>query len=245
MPSKEYYEGRELESNEILHKYLVEVLQFDQIDSDGSSKTKGDIIATKDKDIIPMSLKNVSGKNTQVHLTSLNKLASVLEMPTKIKDHLELWLGTNDEDLFGLQSKNIKLSKYEKSHNRICSHNIDGWKDVEEWFNLNSKTILNLLIGSLNNERPSKYLLWNNKNNNVLKIVEIEKLIDYISEECKWITMPSGTVLRCITPQNKPILWMQMKGNRESGGYNHAPQFHIVENWPEKLVMHSGTVNYD
>ena len=49
--------------------------------------------------------------------------------------------------------------------------------------------------------------------------------------------MPSGTILRCVTPNNKAILWLQMKGNHTDEGYNRCPQFHLVENWPEEIVL--------
>ena len=49
--------------------------------------------------------------------------------------------------------------------------------------------------------------------------------------------MPRGTVIRCITPNNKPILWLQIKGNRTDDGYNHSPQFHIVDNWPNNVIF--------
>ena len=80
-------------------------------------------------------------------------------------------------------------------------------------------------------------MVWVNKKQKIVKIVDIKKLIDYISNDCKWITMKSGTTLRCVTPNNKPIMWLQMKGNHTDYGYNHAPQFHIVENWPKEFEI--------
>jgi len=239
MPSKEYYEGREMENNMKLHSHLINIFKFDSIESDGASTTKGDIIANKDGVKIPISLKNVSGKNTQVHLTTLKKLSEDLNMPVNIKTSLNLWLGTNDKETFDSWLTDINLSNYEKDHYRLSSKNIKNWQDVENWFNSQKEILSNLLIESLKKDRnKSKILLWHNKKSKMLQIVDIPKLIKFINKDCKWITMPSGTTLRCVTPNNKPILWLQMKGNRTDNGYNHSPQFHITENWPEDIVLY-------
>lgn len=239
MPSKEYYEGREMETNVNLHKYLIEKLNFDYVESDGSSSTKTDVLGIKDGKQIPLSVKYVSGKNTQVHLTTLNKLSNDLNMPQDIKSLLDLWLGSKDGDWIENVPKQIKLTDYEIKHQRLKSSNIESWSKVEDWFNeMNKKDeLLELLIQSLKKDASSKYLVWINKKTNNIEILYISKLIEYIKTKCKWITMPSGTVLRCINPEGKPILWLQMKGNKEDYGYNHSPQFHIASNWPKELLI--------
>jgi hypothetical protein len=240
MPSKEYYEGRDMENNKLLHKHLMEVFQFNSIVSDGSTKTKGDIIALKDNKKIRLSLKNVSGKNTQIHLTTLKKLSEDLNIPNNVKSCLNYWLGTNDDLLFNFWSIDKQFTNYEFKHNRFTSKNIENWFDVEHWFNENtkSKIIPKLLIQRLKDDNNSEMLIWLNKLTKKIQVIDIPKLIDYISNECRWITMPKGTTLRCITPENKPILWLQMKGNRTDDGYNHNPQFHIVQNWPQDIIIY-------
>jgi hypothetical protein len=240
MGSKSYYEGRDMEKNNILHSLLIQQFNFDSVESDGSNTTKGDIIAIKSNEKIPLSVKNVSGKNTQVHLTTIKKLSSDLNMPDEVKSPLVVWLGSNDDIEFNFWSKDIILTNYEKNHNRLSSHNIQNWNQVEKWFNENTKNkiIPKLLIESLKNDNKSKILLWINKISKKIDMIDIPKLIDYIGDECRWVTMPKGTVLKCLTPQGKPILWLQMKGNRTDDGYNHAPQFHIVENWPDETIIH-------
>lgn len=237
MPSKEYYEGRDMEKNKFLHEHLINFFKFDKIDSDGSTQTKTDVIGIKNGQKICLSVKNASGKNTQVHLTTLKKLTSDLNIPNNIVSKLILWFGTNDMNEFELLSSGKKLSKYEIGHSRLSSNNIRDWDKVTEWFNANNRKIASLLIQSLNNGEKSKFLVWNNKVKKSLQIVDIPKLIDFIEKECIWITMPSGTILRCITPNNKAILWLQMKGNHTDEGYNRCPQFHLVENWPEEIVL--------
>jgi hypothetical protein len=237
MPSKEYYEGRDMEKNKFLHEHLINFFKFDKIDSDGSTQTKTDVIGIKNGQKICLSVKNASGKNTQVHLTTLKKLTSDLNIPNNIVSKLILWFGTNDMNEFELLSSGKKLSKYEMGHSRLSSNNIRDWDKVPEWFNANNRKITSLLIQSLNNGEKSKFLVWNNKVKKSLQIIDIPKLIDFIEKECIWITMPSGTILRCVTPNNKAILWLQMKGNHTDEGYNRCPQFHLVENWPEEIVL--------
>jgi hypothetical protein len=239
MPSIEYHEGRQMEKNEYLHKFLIEKFGFDEVDSDGATTTKTDIFGIKDGVKTFFSVKNVSGKNTQVHLTTLKKFCLELKATSDIFTKLEMWLGDNETNKFKSWAEGKTLSQYETDHNRLKSSNINEWHWVELWMNEENKkqTLPRLLIESLNDGEKSKYIIWVNKKSKKVKIVDAQKLIDYISVECNWVTMASGTTMRCVTPKGEPILWMQMKGNHTDYGYNHSPQFHIVENWPEEFVI--------
>jgi hypothetical protein len=244
MPSREYYEGRDMEKNAILYKELIKIFNFDRINADGANRTKVDIFASKDKVKTFFSVKNATGKNTQIHLTSLKKMSSDLNVSSDITVLLEKWLGTNDEKIFKSWCSKIKISSYELSHKRIKSSNINFWDKIEDWINFvnKNKTLPNLLIeGLFSNEKPN-YLIWVNKKEKSVEIINTKKLIDFISKKCVWLTMTRGTTMRCVTPENKPILWMQMKGNRTDDGYNHHPQFHIVSNWPKELVEHEFSI---
>ena len=249
MGSEEYYAGRLMESNPFLHRKLVSILGYDDIFVDGSTGTKTDIIAVKNEVVHHNSIKNASGKNTQVHLTTLSKIAEVLSMPESIKNTLNMWLGTPDSNLFATWIENKNISSYEKNHNRLCSGNLENWQEVEDWFNKisSNQTLPKLLIQGLNVENPIKYLIWVNKKTKSFQVVDVNKLIEWIANDCNWITMPDQTVLRCVTPDYKPILWLQMKGNKDKkkGGYNHAPQFHIVEHWPKEFIVHEGSIVFN
>jgi hypothetical protein len=239
MPSEEYYDGRNMEINPYLHDRLVRLFEFDTITSVGSPNTKIDILGTKGKNTISFSVKNVSGKNTQIHLTTLKKFSVKMNVPQEIIEKLRMWLGDNDQTIFDLWKQNKNLSKYEIKHQRLKSSNIEKWEVVEKWFNdSNNKNILpRLLVENLKESEKINFIVWVNKKTKNVKIIDTEKLIRYINEECEYITMPRGTVIRCITPNNKPILWLQIKGNRTDDGYNHSPQFHIVDNWPNNVIF--------
>lgn len=243
MASKEYWDGRLMENNDKLHEYLKTALGFERIEVDGGTGTKGDTFGIQGQDRVPISVKNASGVNTQVHLTTLSKLAQDLGMPQDVQATMDRWLGTRDDKEFETWRQGLSLSHYELTHNRIKSQHIPNWSDVENWVNEKNKdlSLPNLLIQSLNKENPVKFLAWINKKKGGLQIVDVNKLVQWIGSDCRWITMKSGTVLRCITPDGKPILWLQMKGNKKSYGYNHCPQFHIESKWPRDLIVHENT----
>ena len=240
MASDEYYDGIVMESNHILHKFLIEKMELDSISSSNSIK-KSDIVGLKGNEQIGFSLKSVSSRNTQVHLTTLNKLSKDLQIDPDTFYKLEKWLGTNNEEIFNSWIGNREANSFELRYRRILSSNIEGWVDVEQWMNINTKNgiIPKLLLKSLENNSLCQILIWFNKKNRKIQLINIEKLIQFIKDECTWITIPRGTVLRCITPNNKPILWLQMKGNRTEFGYNHCPQFHICHNWPDSVLLYN------
>jgi len=238
MPSKEYYEGRDMENNLSLQNQLKNIFLFDDVFSDGSNSTKTDIYGVKGNEKFSVSVKNVSGPNTQVHLTTLKKLSKALSIPETVATKLKYWLG--DEDEFDSWLKE-GLSSYEKNHKRISSHNIEEWSTVENWFNANKTNISRLLIEGDKIDK-TKYLIWSNKKTKKFEVIDVSKLIEFIDNECVWITQPNGTVLRCVNQNNKPIFHLQMKGNRQNGGYNHTPQFHIHSYWPKDIILSDGFI---
>lgn len=240
MGSDEYYEGRLMESNDKLHTEIKLRLQFDSIRVDGSTRTKGDTFGIKLGELIPISIKNASGMNTQVHITSINKLKEELGMDADVYDIFNKFLGTNDNELFKLWSQNIKLDSYELGHKRLKCYNIANSEKLVIWANdVNTQGLLpKLLIQSIDSENPVQFMVWINKKKGGYQIVDVNKLVNYISKECIWRFTPRGTVIECVDKENKKILWLQMKGNKESNGYNHAPQFHIAAMWPKEFVLY-------
>ncbi len=244
MASEHYWEGRNLESKQLLHEELQRCLQLDEVQVDGATDTKGDIIGTQSGERVPISVKNASGNNTQVHITTLKQLSLALDMPADVMAILIPWLGDNNTELFETWRAGRSLSAYELSHNRIKSFNLNNWSTVETWVNLKNQdfSLPKVLIQSLNKEAPAKWLVWVRKKKGGFQVVDVNKLVTWIGTECTWASTPGGTVLRCTTPEGKPILTWQMKGNREEGGrYNHTPQFHLHNNWPKEFVVYEDT----
>jgi hypothetical protein len=248
MASAEYWEGRNLEKNEVLKETVARVFNFDRVDSDGGSGTKGDIIGFNGDQRTHVSVKYASGVNTQVHLSTLRSVSTQLDMPKNIYDKLDKFLGTNDTMQWVEWSTGLKLSSDEIKYKRLNSSNITDWEEVPSWFNANSRKIAILLLQSLKESDKAKWLIWANKKKGGIQAVDINQLIDWIVESCTWITMPKGTVLRCAISDKassnagKPIFFLQMKNSGgPPGGYNHNPQFHLNSNWPKKFVVYEDT----
>jgi hypothetical protein len=240
MGSEEYYQGRLMESNDRLHNEIRLRLKFDSIKVDGSTRTKGDTFGGLAGELIPISIKNASGMNTQVHITSINKLREELGMDDVVYDIFNRFLGTNDTELFNKWRQNIDLDSYELGHKRLKCYNIACSERLVVWANdVNTRGLLpKLLIQSIDSENPVQYMVWINKKKGGYQIVDVNKLVNYISKECIWRFTPGGTVLECVDNLNNKILWLQMKGNKEKAGYNHAPQFHIASVWPREFIIY-------
>jgi len=238
MSSEHYHAGRGMEENTDLHAILKEQLEFDSIDVDGSTLTKGDVFGIKGDTKTPISVKFASPKNTQVHLTTLNKFAELLKMPAENRAVFEKFLGVKNTEIFKSWT-GYTLDAYEKSHQRIKGNKIAGWEETVAWVNSVKPQLTKMLIQSIGDEDNVKYLVWIQKKTRVLQIVDVDQLVPWIIEKCVWAITPKGTVLKCATPDGRPILTLQMKGNRlAEGGYNHDPQFQIYPYWPEEFVLH-------
>ena len=100
MSSKEYYEGKSMEGNIVLHSHLETLLEFDSITVRGEGTTKGDVVGNKNNTEVPISIKYGSQKNTQVHLPTLRSFSEATSMPTNITGILEKWLGVTNQHQF-------------------------------------------------------------------------------------------------------------------------------------------------
>lgn len=240
MSGKEYYQGRIMEQNKLLHEYLRTLYFFDEIIADGHNRTKGDILGYKNTEVTGFSVKFGAQKNTQVHLPTLQSFAKDIGMPDNIFNTMYKWLGTTSITEF--ESWEHNASSKERKYKRLLAPSLKDWDQVVAWFNQNNEKIARLLISSIDGEDPAIYLIWINKKKGSIQILDIEQLIQYISTKCKWETGPrgGGSTIRCITEDGRPIFHLQMKGSGGTNGeYNHHPQFHIHTNWPESVVVHN------
>lgn len=243
MSSVEYYDGKEMESNAILHYHLTNILKFDSIDVRGGITTKGDLVAIRNNIEIPISVKHSSQKNTQVHLPTLRSFVKTMNISSDIAVLLEQWLGVTDQFKFESWLNGRSPTKSQQKYKRLYADDIPEWNTVVDWFNSNNNAVAKLLIASMNNELPAEYLVWVKKNKNIFQIVDVPKLIEWINTDCTWATGPrnGGSTLRCQDTTGKPIFHLQMKGSGGSNGeYNHNPQFHIHAHWPVTAIIHEG-----
>lgn len=252
MSSKEYHDGRTMENNLALHSLLKTLLNFDDIDSEGGGHTgtKGDAFGIVNEQRIPISVKYSGTPNTQVHLTTLEQLSELLDMPTDVYDRLQRFFGVTDTEKFWSWFVDSAPTEFELHNKRMTINHIAGWDMVIKWLNTQTEMIARLCIQSIKNENPVRYLTWINKNTNRVSILDTELLIAWIRENCVWQPGPrnGGTTFRCVYTNSvnakgktvyKPLLSCQMKGSGgKNGEKDHCPQFHIHNNWPDAAVLH-------
>jgi hypothetical protein len=238
-----------MESNEQLHEYLRQTFGFDRISVDGSTKTKGDAFGhlPNVEQPVTISIKNPSGKNTQVHLPTLSSWRDTMSMPDIVFDTLDKWLGTTDPTKFEFWANTVTVNDKERKYQRLGSYHLTFWPLVLDWLNQTTqdKRLQQLLLQSINGNHPVKYLIWIQKKTNMFEIVDVDQLVNWIATDCRWInsTYRLGHYynLWCVNKEGKKIFSMQMKG---SGGYNgeydHCPQFHLYPFWPKEFVLNTG-----
>jgi hypothetical protein len=245
MSSKEYYEGKLMEENKILHAHLAKILNFDKVEVRGETTTKGDVVGVRGEIATPVSVKNGSQKNTQVHLPTLRSFVKAMSIPNDIAIMLEQWLGTTSHSQFNNWLNGKTPTRSQQKYKRLFATDIYNWNNVVKWFNDNKPALSKLLIQSLNDEKPAEYLVWVDKNKNRFQVINIEILANWINTECNWVTGPrnNGSTLRCEDKNGKPIFHLQMKGSGGTNGeYNHNPQFHIHTHWPQNAVVYEGAL---
>lgn len=242
MASKEYYEGKDFESNNDLQLLLKRIFPINDFDNLGGSGTKVDLVGLGKK-CIYFSIKNGSGRNTQVHATTLKAFCNTLNANESVYQKLERWFGTCDLEKFKIWSKGLTLNEnLEIRRQRLGAHNIKDWEEVLDWLNNNNKSgvLPKLLLQSLNNDYATDFLIWRNKKTNRIIIVDIHKYVKWITDHCTWIMSKSkrghNFNIWCVGPNDEKIFSLQMKGAGEGDLY-HTPQFHTYKNWPKEFVV--------
>jgi hypothetical protein len=238
-----------MESNEQLHEFLRQTFGFERISTDGSTKTKGDAFGHLPgvEQPITISIKNPSGKNTQVHLPTLASWRDVMPMPDIIYDTLCKWLGTTRADEFELWSNAVEVSDRERKYQRLGSYHLTFWTFVLEYLDkvTKSKQLPIWLLQSINGNHPVKYLIWIQKKTKQFEIIDVDAFVNWTAINGRWInsTNKQGHYynLWCVGPDGKKIFSMQMKGSGgKEGGYDHNPQFHLYPFWPEQFILYRG-----
>lgn len=249
MPSEHYYEGRLMESNEQLHALLRQTFGFERISVDGSTKTKGDAFGHLPgiEQPVTISIKHPSGKNTQVHMPTLQSWADATAMPGIVFDTLDKWLGTTSTEKFKIWTDAVAVTDREQKYQRLGSYHLTFWPLVLEWLNTTTKNKIlpQLLLQSINGNHPVKYLVWIQKKTGAFEIIDVDDFVEWIAINGRWINSANRLGhyynLWCIGPDDKKIFSMQMKGSGgKEGGYDHSPQFHLYPFWPEQFVVHRG-----
>lgn len=249
MGAKEKFEGHAAEQSQKLHDWLKVKFNLNKVDSDGSTKTKVDLIGEAPESTIFYSCKNVSGHNTQIHLTTLESLQKTLDMPTSVYETLRRWLGSHDDNLFDVWKSEVEssLSATELRRRRIHNNNLKNWDDVLAWLNENTqnKKLIRLLMQNLNPNDTTKdvnYMIWLHKRQKTIKLIDVEKLVEYICSNAIWVnsTAERGkhtTVWLIDKNTGKKFMHLQMKGSGSKTRDYHGAMFHIHEYWPDGVLI--------
>lgn len=242
MAAQEKAEGHAAEHSSNLHNLLKNQFSLDLVKVYGSNTTKTDIIGLKGDDSIRFSLKFASGKNTQVWLPTLRSMVSHVPALVKYQNELDQWLGTPDTKLFETRRVGKTLAAAEIKKQRIYSDKIDNWESVIQAFNdaTKDKSLLKNMLLAKGDEPNVDNLIWSNKKQGGIQILNMSKFVDHIATNCVWQNPIKGfTTLWCIDKTtDKKIFHLQRKGSGD-GVQAYAPMFHIYNNWPQSLVIYS------
>jgi hypothetical protein len=181
---------------------------------DGGNRTKVDIFRT-DKDIT-YSMKSVSGKNTQCHLTSSQKWMEHFNIEGKLREWFHNFFGVPGMDVSWGSSKQhrMKSSEIDSDLNELATN----------WFNQNRMGIFEVIVRSGMYNTPVDYLIWHNKLKNTTEVIDINDLATMVYNG-EWRL--NDTTLEFVSG-GKKLFHLQMKGSGKkfTSGY-HGLMFHI------------------
>jgi hypothetical protein len=181
---------------------------------DGKPNTKVDILDAKNQ--ISYSVKSVSKKHTQCHLTSSKRWCEYFQINGK----LESWF----MQFFGVPG--IDVSEGKSRRHRLTQSQIEFELNdlAHKWFNDHKIQIFDVIIARGMNDTPVNKLIWHQKSNNQKEIYDVDDLRE-LTKEGEWIM--NETTLHFITNENK-MFHLQMKGSgkKYTSGY-HSMMFHV------------------
>lgn len=241
MPAIHKKEGHDAEEHELLHDWIKNFTGATDVDVEGSTQTKTDIITNTG---VRFSHKYPSPRNTQVHLPTLASFHAKFNLPKDVYKNLEMFLGTFDTEVFNswVKELNCKPSANEIRKQRIHSNHLPTFQVVLDYFNkiTKDKSLLKYLLQQLREEDPVEYLIWTSKTKGWSQMIKLDDYIDWLAEVSVWEASKNGTTIFVKDPtwegkRTRRLLYMQMKGSGK-GDY-HAPMFHLYCNWPERFII--------
>ena len=201
------------QQEQVMCKYLSEVFGGEYT-TDGGNRTKVDI-KRLDRNI-NYSLKSVSGKSTQVHLTSVSRWCEYFSIEGYLRKWFDMFFGVPHED----------ISNGDHKQHRIPSSLIDS--DLNDyaiqWFNENRMDIFNVIVRRGMSGDCVDYVIWNKKKSGEITIHDVNDLSKMVYNG-EWIL--NDTTLFFVSNGVK-LFHLQMKGSgtKYNSGY-HSLMFHI------------------
>tara|TARA_R110000764_G_scaffold231733_1_gene323512 strand:- start:71 stop:790 length:720 start_codon:yes stop_codon:yes gene_type:complete len=196
------------------HKFIVE----------GASDTKVDVIS--DNYRVRISVKNPSGKNTQIGLYTQQSFIDEFDIiDTDILDFIGKFFG--GDSCADYPRHRMSKGDIETSLNEKFTH----------FLNDNTPKLLSLLAthGNKNQVGDVNFLVWATKKNDPSSIILID-LVEFKEALVQGEWKQNNTTFEFVV-EGKKLFHLQMKGSgtRYSNGY-HGLQFHVHGNFDTKYV---------
>jgi len=189
---------------------------------DGAPTTKIDILNPKAR--LYYSVKSVSGKNTQCHLTTTVKWVDYFNIRGNTKTFIEMFFGAAGEDA---ADWGTEMSDKEIRQNRIYAENIPTniTKSAVKWFNKNKMAIFDVIIVKGMSNTPVNRMIWHTKSDDMFQVIEIKNIRKLIKTG-EWSL--NNTTLEFRTKDGDKLFHLQMKGSgkKYTNGY-HGMMFHV------------------
>jgi hypothetical protein len=201
-----------------------------------SSRSKADIVGHPI--LGNLSVKNPTGKNTQVFLTAPHSFKNELSLPEEVCGFVDLFFGHPttegfDELLTVHRISREQLSpELELSRKRVLANHIPGQmvKRALDWFNESTEVLFRSLFtkGYPNWEHEAQTLAWAFQKNKLesVKFYSLDSLYQTFKLG-RW-SIPSGNSVLWYSLGEERFLHLQMKGSgdRLSWSY-HSLMFHL------------------
>ena len=208
---------------------------------DGGNRTKIDIDgAPYSCEYGRISVKNPSGVNTQLFLTTPNSFLSSYDVPRNVRGFIGLFFGQVDRDeLYRLcENYGVDIDSLDQNSEirrlRILAPNIPEKLTSEalKWLNSQHLAMFRLLFErgypDWNGRVDTLAWAWSKDDVGSVKYYPMEKLRELYLRS-NWEVAPNGSTLWCMV-DGKKLLHLQMKGSGQpkyvSWGY-HGMMFHI------------------
>ena len=181
---------------------------------DGGNRTKVDILGVDNDNTF--SLKSVSGKNTQCHLTTVDKWCEYFNIQPGLRLWFDLFFGVAGHDVSDGQNRQHRMTATDISD--------DLNKLAMDWFNTNRMAIFDVIVRSGMYNTPVDYVIWHNKIKNTTDAIDVNDIAEMVYNG-EW--QLNETTLQFVS-NGKKLFHLQMKGSGKkfTAGY-HGLMFHL------------------
>jgi len=189
---------------------------------DGAPQTKIDILNNETR--LYYSVKSVSGKNTQCHLTSTSRWMDYFSIRGNTKTFIEMFFGVSGEDA---AEWGTDMSDKEIRQNRVYAEHIPTniTKSAIKWFNTHKMEVFDVIIAKGMSNTKVNRMIWHTKSDDMFRVIEIKNIRKLIKTG-KWSL--NNTTLEFRTKDGNKLFHLQMKGSgkKYTSGY-HGMMFHV------------------